>query len=73
MCEWCKDLRNVEPACYIGAKGPKLKAWLEEHHRLKHFICIDYSNPDVPCLFHIQQCPVCHHVFTEEDYEEYLY
>ena len=33
MCEWCKDLRNIEPACYIGTDDKELSDWLNDQHQ----------------------------------------
>lgn len=75
MCEWCSDLRNVEPAGYIGCNDPEMEAWLKKEHEQKHFIFIRkfeyqgeyYKVPEV-----ILECPHCGHKFTEEDYDDYM-
>lgn len=73
MCEWCSDLRNLQPAKYIGVKDEEARKWLEMQHEMKHFIYIDdRSDPEVVHMFAVLQCPKCNHVFTTEDYDEYM-
>lgn len=68
MCEWCEDLRNVQPARYIGTDEPELKAWLEQRDKEKQFVYIYHKEN---CFYVVTECPYCHHVFTAEDYDSY--
>lgn len=73
MCEWCSDLRNVEPAGYVGCGDPEARAWLKEQHKQKHFLTFKWvEGAEHPIPFVILECPYCHHKFTEKDYDDYM-
>ena len=69
-CKFCTDLRNIEPASYISASGGD-PDWILEAKRHKQFI-YHYWNNGSQYFVVVDRCPVCGHVFTEEDYDNYL-
>ncbi len=71
-CDWCNDLRNIEPAKYIDIYDEEAKQWLVEQDKLKHFIYIDRSNPETIHMIALLECSRCGHVFTREDYDSYF-
>jgi len=66
-CDFCNDLRNIEPAKYIGGGDDDFKKWIAIARVEKKFI------QHVPeGLLKVTECPVCHHTFTDEDYDSYI-
>lgn len=70
VCNFCTDLRNIEPASYIGCSDGDPE-WLIEAKKKKQFIYHHFDNGNQYFVV-IEKCPVCGHVFTEEDYDDYL-
>lgn len=69
-CDYCNDLRHVEPAKYIGGCDKELKVFITKARENKKFISIKRNDEGV--LFEIvDKCPMCRHEFTEEDYDNY--
>lgn len=69
-CDFCTDLRNIEPASYISCSNGD-PDWLIDAKKNKQFI-IPYRKNDEQYFVIVDRCPVCGHVFTEEDYDDYL-
>lgn len=69
-CEFCNDLRNIEPAKYIGGGDDKLKQFIDKAKENKQFV-YHYSTDDGTVFEVIAKCPVCGYEFTEEDYDSY--
>lgn len=69
-CDFCTDLRNIEPAAYISCSYGDPE-WLIEAKKNKQFI-MPYRKNGEQYFVIVDKCPVCGHVFTEEDYDEYL-
>ena len=70
-CDYCNDLRNVEPAKYIGGGDKKLKNFITKAHNNKKFICITRQRNGVAFFEIVDKCPMCGYEFTEEDYDNY--
>lgn len=68
-CKFCTDLRNIEPASYISMSGGD-PDWLLDAKNKKQFIYHYWENGEQYFAI-IDKCPVCGHIFTEEDYDEY--
>ena len=70
-CDFCNDLRNIEPAKYIGGGDEELKKFIGKAKEKKQFV---YHYPvDEGTMFEIvDKCPKCGHEFTEEDYDNYV-
>lgn len=51
-CDFCNDLRNIEPAKYIGGGDEEFKKWIKEARKKKKFI-LDLSDR----LVMIDKCP----------------
>ena len=66
-CDFCNDLRNVEPASYIGGGDEEFRKWIEEARKKKQFL-LDLGNGEFSI---IDKCPKCGYIFTEEDYDYY--
>lgn len=69
MCDFCEDLRNIEPASYIGGGDAEFQNWIAEMRKKKAFILYRITDNGVE-LTAVEKCPVCGHVFTEEEYDE---
>ena len=70
-CDYCNDLKHVEPANYIGSGDKELKVFIAKARENKKFISIKRNDEGV--FFEIvDKCPMCGHEFTEEDYDSYL-
>lgn len=69
-CKFCTDLRNIEPASYISASGGD-PDWLIEAKKHKQMI-YHYWDSGNQYFVVVDRCPVCGHVFTEEDYDSYF-
>lgn len=69
MCDFCEDLRNIEPASYLGGGDEEFQSWIREMRKKKAFIWVR-SADDGYELSAVEKCPVCGHVFTEEEYNE---
>lgn len=39
-CDFCNDLRNIQPAKYIGGGDEEFEKWIEEAKDAKQFILI---------------------------------
>lgn len=65
-CEFCNDLRNIEPASYIGGGDKEFKEWIDKAREEKKFI-LDLGDK----FAIIDKCPKCGYEFTEEDYDIY--
>lgn len=71
-CEFCNDLVHIEPASYFGydKTNEKEKNFFEKAIKDKKFIWIDYTDSG-KTYYAVDKCPVCGHIFTEEDYDSY--
>ena len=69
-CDFCNDLRNIEPAKYIGGGSESLQKFIEGAKKEKAFI-YHYPYADGTMLKKITECPECGYTFTEEDYDSY--
>ncbi len=38
MCDFCNDLRNIEPASYLGGGDAEFQEWIKEKRKKKAFI-----------------------------------
>ena len=65
-CDFCNDLRNIEPASYIGGGDEEFKKWIEKAREEKKFI-LDLGDE----FAIVDKCPKCGYEFTEEDYDSY--
>lgn len=66
-CNFCNDLRNIEPAKYIGGGDEEFKKWIETAKEHKKFIlCLKNK------FMIIDNCPECGYEFTKEDYDSYI-
>ena len=70
-CDFCNDLRNIEPAKYIGGGDKELQKFLKEADDKKQFIYHFRDGEDMVYAI-VNECPECGHEFTEEDYDMYL-
>lgn len=69
-CDFCNDLRNIEPAKYIGGGDEELREFIEKAMKDKRFI-YHYHKDDGIMFTVVERCPVCDYKFTEEDYDSY--
>lgn len=65
-CDFCTDLRNIEPAKYIGGGDEEFEKWIAKAREKKKFI-LDTKDEFIV----VDECPVCGYRFTEEDYDNY--
>jgi len=65
-CDFCNDLRNIEPASYISGGDEEFQKWINEAREQKKFI-LDLGDK----FAIIDECPKCGYKFTEEDYDNY--
>ena len=65
-CDFCTDLRNIEPAKYIGGGDNEFKEWIRKAREQKKFI-LDLEDEFVI----VDKCPVCGYEFIEADYDSY--
>ena len=70
-CKFCNDLRNIEPAKYIGGGDEDLQKFLKEAANNKQFIYHFTEGKDMVFAI-VDKCPECGYEFTEEDYDSYL-
>ena len=70
-CCFCNDLRNIEPAKYIGGGNKETKEFLDKAKAEKKFIH-HYDINGVTVMEVTDKCPNCGYEFTEEDYDSYL-
>jgi hypothetical protein len=70
-CDFCNDLRNIEPAKYIGGGDKKTKEFLDKAKKEKRFI-YHYNMYGTTVMEITDKCPNCGYEFTEEDYDSYL-
>ena len=66
-CGFCTDLRNIEPAKYIGGGDEEFKEWIGKAREQKKFI-LDLGDK----FAIVDECPMCGYKFTEEDYDSYM-
>lgn len=64
LCDFCSDLRNIEPAKYIGGGDMTFQKWINKAREKKKFI-LETKDEFVV----VDECPVCGYKFTEEDYD----
>lgn len=69
-CDFCDDLRNIEPANYIGGGDAEIQKFLNKAKEKKQFIW-HYHTDDGITLVIVDKCPVCGRKFTPKDYDEY--
>ena len=69
-CEFCNDLRNIEPAKYIGGGDEELRKFIDEAKGKKQFI-FHCKKGDGTMVAIIDKCPICNYKFTEKDYDSY--
>ena len=65
-CDFCTDLRNIEPAKYISGGSDEFKEWISKAKEQKKFI-LDLGDK----FAIVDECPMCGYKFTEEDYDSY--
>ena len=65
-CDFCTDLRNIEPAKYIGGGNDKFKEWIKKAREQKKFI-LDLGDK----FAIVDECPMCGYEFTADDYDSY--
>lgn len=65
-CDFCTDLRNIEPAKYIGGGDEEFKERISKAREQKKFI-LDLGDK----FAIVDECPMCGYKFTEEDYDSY--
>ena len=65
-CDFCNDLRNIQPAKYIDSDNVHFQKWIKPAREQKKFI-LDLGD----LLEIIDECPKCGYKFTEEDYDSY--
>lgn len=70
-CDFCNDLRNIEPAKYIGGGDDELQEFIRNACEKKRFIH-HYPVEDGTMFEIILECPACGYIFTSEDYDSYL-
>lgn len=66
-CEFCNDLRNIEPAKYISGGDKKFQEWINKAKAEKKFV----YNVREDLFIIVSSCPACGYEFTEEDYDSY--
>lgn len=73
MCEWCNDLRNVEPAKYIGFAGGNDPDWLIDAKKRKAFLYFQKEADGSTTWYELINCPYCGQQFegNEELYDSY--
>ena len=69
-CDFCNDLRNIEPAKYIGGGDEELKEFIRTASGNKEFV-YHYRVYEGTMFVVVDKCPVCGYEFTEEDYDSY--
>ena len=69
-CSFCNDLRNIEPAKYIGGGDDALKAFIKEASAKKQFV-LHYQVEEGTMFEIVTECPECGYIFSEEDYDSY--
>lgn len=69
-CPFCNDMRNIEPASYIGGGDDEFKNYIAKARENKQFIYHFYENGE-SWIGVIKKCPVCGYEFTKEDYDNY--
>lgn len=69
-CDFCNDLRNIEPANYISGGDEEIQEFLKRAREKKQFIH-HYHMFGGMVLRIVDKCPVCGYQFTEEDYASY--
>ena len=57
-CNFCNDLRNIEPAKYIGGGDDELKAFIKEAKEKKQFI-LHYPVDEGTMFEIVTECPEC--------------
>lgn len=70
-CDFCNDLRNIEPANYIGGGDAEIQKFLNKAKEKKQFIYHYHNDAGEIVLMIVDKCPVCGYKFTEEDYDDY--
>lgn len=72
MCDWCEDLRHIEPAKYISFTGEDPK-WLVEAKERKAFLSFVKEDDGSTTWYEIIKCPYCGQQFegNEELYDKY--
>lgn len=70
-CMFCNDLRNIEPAKYIGGGDKELQDFCKEADIKKQFI-YHYKDGEYMVFAIVNKCPECGYEFTEEDYNSYI-
>ena len=73
-CDWCNDLRYIEPANFIGLsddEDEEIKQILEDAIKNKKFITHFHDEEGNFWFGGVDKCPVCGYEFTEEDYDSY--
>ena len=69
-CEFCADLRNIQPAKYIKGWDKESKETITRWHNNKKFVMIIREDEGI-WFEKIDKCPVCGYRFTKEDYNGY--
>ena len=69
-CDFCNDMRNIEPASYIGDGDDEFKAFIKNAKNNKKFVY--HYDVDEGTMFEVvDKCHMCGYKFTEEDYDSY--
>lgn len=69
-CPFCNDMRNIEPASYVGGGDDEFKNFIAKARENKQFVYHFYENGE-SWIGVIEKCPVCGYEFTKEDYDNY--
>lgn len=70
-CDYCRDLRNIEPASYVGGGDDEFKAFIQRARDNKQFLHFCYNDDGDKCFEVVECCPRCGYKFTEKDYDSY--
>lgn len=65
-CDFCNDLRNIQPAKFVGGGNKTFKEWITKTMEEKKFL-VDLGDK----FAIVDKCPMCGYEFTEEDYDSY--
>ena len=63
LCDFCSDLRNIEPAKDIDSTNEDFQKWILKAREKKKFILKTKEK-----FYIVDECPVCGYKFTDEDY-----
>lgn len=69
-CDYCHDLRNIEPASYVSSDDPELRKFIYKARAEKRFLH-HFTVDGEKYMQAIDSCPICGYRFTVEDYTSY--